>query len=156
MSTHSTGSNTTRNWVIRLVSLYIFSFVAFLLLGFINSSFSNGFFHLFWSALIFTLATVFVKPIVSSFAQKTAEGLKQGKTSTAARVIEYVAVFAVALVIWLILSVLGAAQNPHWFSWILSPVLLLVAWAIYDVVDEKIEAQVAKGYDAATRKRDGI
>ncbi len=155
MSTQSSGSTNTRNWVIRLVSLYVFSYVAFIVMGLFNSSFRVGLFHAFWAALIFTLATVFVKPIVSSFAQKTAEGLKQGKTSTVGRIIEYVAVYVVALVIWWIVAAFTAAENTHWWSMFVAPLFLMVAWIIYDIVDESIERTVAKGYDAAARKLDG-
>lgn len=155
MSTQSSGSTNTRNWVIRLVSLYIFSFAAFLVMGLVNYSFRIGFFQLFWAALIFTLATIFVKPVVSAFAQKTAEGLKQGKTSTASRVIEYLAVYVVAVVIWMLVSWLTRLHNAHWWDFFIAPLFLLVAWFIYDMVDEAIQRTVAKGYDAAARKLDG-
>lgn len=155
MSTQSSGSTNTRNWVIRLVSLYIFSFVAFLLMGLIMPAFRIGFWHTFWAALIFTLATVFVKPIVSSFAQKTADGLKQGKTSTVGRIIEYVAVYIVAVVIWIIVTMLTSLHSTGFWSFLIAPLFLWVAWIVYDIVDESIERTVAKGYDAAARKLDG-
>lgn len=155
MSTQSSGSNNTRNWVIRLVSLYAFSFVAFLVMGLVMPSFRIGFWHTFWAALIFTLATVFVKPIVSSFAQKTAAGLQQGKTPLVARIIEYVAVYIVAVIIWIIVTMLTSLHNTGFWSFLIAPLFLWVAWIVYDIVDETIERAVGKGYDAAARKFDG-
>ncbi len=155
MSTQPTSASNARTWTIRLVSLYIFSYLAFLVMGLFSTAFRIGPLSALWAALIFTLATVFVKPIVESFARKTAEGLKAGQSSTAAKIIEYVAVYAVAVVIWIIISMLSSLSTHNFWNLLTAPLFLLVAWVLYSILDDTIEKYVAKGYDAAVDKLNG-
>ena len=62
-------------------------------------------------------------------------------------------VFAVELVLWILVVWFSGVAVHNWlFGYILPPVFLLIAWAIYDAVDDRLHERAGVLYDRASAK----
>jgi hypothetical protein len=60
-------------------------------------------------------------------------------------------VFAVALGVWAVTVLLSGVSVGHWFwGWVLPPFFILIGWAIYDGIDDRVESHAGALYDKAT------
>ena len=147
---------TTKSWVVRLGTLTLFNIAVLAAIVLFVPSVHGRPFAILWAALLLTAATVWIKPLLSSIASKQAAKGASARSASSQKLIGYAAVFAVALVIWILTVWFTEVRVTGFFwGWVAPPLLLLVAWFIYDVIDDKLEAKAGEVYDAAQRKLGG-
>jgi len=140
-------------WVVRFASLYVFNLVVLLVIGFLLPSVRVGWSAL-WASVILTAATVWLKPLISKAFTGAAARSAQSRTRTGERLVQYGVVFVVELIVWILVVLFsGVRVGGFLWGWILPPLLLLVAWAIYAAVDDRIEKKTGELYDSATGRR---
>lgn len=144
-----------KKWAVRAVSLYVFNVVVLLLIGWLMSSVSVGW-NALWAAVILTLATLALKPTLLKVFRGAAAKSTQTRTKVGEKVVQYVLVFVVELIVW-VLTVLLSGVNVHGWFWgyVLPPVYLLIAWVIYDVIDDRVEAKAGAVFDSVQSKVKG-
>ncbi|TQJ29566.1 hypothetical protein [Microbacterium sp. SLBN-146] len=140
-------------WVVRFVSLYLFNVVVLLVMGWIVPGVAVGW-AAFWAAILLTAATIWLKPVIKkAFAGAAAKSAGQ-RTRAGEWLVQAVLVFLVELIIWIAVVLLSGVSVRGWFwGWVLPPIALLIAWAIYAAVDDRIEARAGAVYDRATGGR---
>ncbi len=133
----------------RFVSLYVFNVAVLLLIGALLSSVRVGWAAL-WASVILTAATIWLKPVIAKAFAAGARRSASQRTKAGEKVVQYASVFAVELIVWLLVVILSAVDVRGWFwGYVLPPLFLLIAWMIYDVVDDRIEARAGDLYDRA-------
>lgn len=137
-------------WVVRFVSLYVFNVLLLLLLGALLPNVRVGWSAL-WAAVILTAATIWLKPLVTRVLGGAADRAARGQSRAVQKLAQYAAVFVVQLVIWILVVIFSGVRTQGVFwAWVLPPIVLLVGWIIYDLVDDKIEARTGVLYDRAS------
>ncbi len=138
-----------RKWIVRFVSLYVFDVVVLLLMGLLPGV-RVGWAAL-WGAVILTAATIWLKPLITKmFRGLTAKSSSQ-RTKLGEKLVQFGLVFVVELIVWLLVVWFSGVDVKGWFwGWILPPIALLIAWIVYDAVDDRIEARAGAVYDKAT------
>lgn len=140
-------------WVVRFVSLYVFNVVVLLLIGWLLPGVRVGWAAL-WAGIILTAATIWLKPVVARWFSGMAAKSSSQRTKAGEKLVQLGLVFVVEFVVWLLVVLFSGVAVTGWFwGWILPPVALLIAWAIYDAVDDRIEARAGALYDRATGGR---
>lgn len=138
-----------KTWIVRFVSLYVFDLVVLLVVGALLPNVQVGWAAL-WGAVILTVATIWVKPAIGAWLRRAADKHRGGVGRAGRKAIEYGSVFLVALAVWLLVVVLtGVRADGLLVGYLLPPVLLLVAWAIYDRIDDVLERRASALYDRA-------
>lgn len=138
-----------RKWLVRFVSLYVFNIAVLLLVGMLLPRVRVGWSAL-WAAVILTAAVLWLKPLVASIFSGIADRGSGTRSSGIERLVRWGLVLAVELVIWIVVVWLSDIHVASWFwGWLLPPVALLIAWAIYDAVDDRIEARADDLYGKA-------
>jgi hypothetical protein len=141
-----------KNWVVRAVSLYAFNVVVLLLIGLLMSSVSVGW-NALWAAVILTLATLALKPALLRMFRGAASKSAQTRTRVGEKLVQYVLVFVVELIVWVLTVLLSGVDVHGWFwGYVLPPLYLLLAWVIYDLVDDRIEARAGAVIDTVQSK----
>ncbi|MES2867434.1 MAG: hypothetical protein V4703_11860 [Actinomycetota bacterium] len=144
-----------KNWIVRAVSLYVFNVVVLLLIGLLMSSVSVGW-NALWAAVILTLATLALKPTLLRMFRGAASKSAQTRTKVGEKVVQYVLVFIVELIVWVLTVWLSGVDVHGWFwGYVLPPLYLLIAWVIYDLVDDRIEARAGAVFDTVQSKVKG-
>lgn len=143
-------------WLVRFASLYVFDVVVLLLIGGFTPGVRVGW-HAFWAALILTAATLWLKPLIHrgfrSLAARSAS--KRGKLVE--KLVQYLLVLAVAAIFWIGLVVFTGVNVSGFFflwGWIAPPVSLTIAWAVWDLIDDAVEARAARLFSRASGSRD--
>lgn len=141
-----------RAWLVRFASLYVFNVVVLLLVGWLLPGVAVGW-SAFWAGLVLTAATLWLKPAVTKlFRGMTARSAHQ-RTKAGEKLVQWGLVFLIELIVWVLVVVLTRVNVSGWFwGWVLPPIALLIAWAIYDAIDDKVEARAGALYDKATRR----
>lgn len=141
-----------KNWLIRAVSLYVFNVAALLLIGLLMRSVSVGW-HALWASVVLTLATLAIKPALLKVFRGSVAKSADSRTRLGEKLVQYGLVFAAELIIW-VLTVLLSGVNVHGWFWgyVLPPVYLLIAWVIYDLVDDRIENKARELIGTTTAK----
>lgn len=135
-------------WVVRFVSLYLFNVVVLLLMGLLPGV-TVGWSAL-WASVILTAATIWLKPLVTKWFQGFAAKSASQRTKAGEKLVQFGLVFVVELLIWLIVVWLsGVRVTGFIWGWVLPPIALLVAWIIYDAIDDKVHAHADAIYDKA-------
>lgn len=144
-----------KNWIVRAVSLYVFNVVVLLLIGLLMSTVSVGW-NALWAAVILTLATLALKPTLLRVFRGAASKSTRTRTRIGEKVVQYVLVFIVELIVWVLTVWLSGVDVHGWFwGYVLPPLYLLVAWVIYDLVDDRIETRASAVYDTVQSKVKG-
>lgn len=139
-----------KSWIVRFASLYVFNVLVLLLIGFLLPSVRVGWAAL-WGAVVLTAATIWLKPLVTRFFTRSAAKSAGQRTRAGEKLVQYGIVFVVELIVWaLVVLASSVAVGGFFWGWLVPPLLLLVAWIIYDVVDDRIEARAGNLYDRAT------
>lgn len=142
-----------KTWIVRFASLYVFNVVVLLAIGMLLPSVRVGWAAL-WAAVILTAATIWLKPLLSKVLGGAAARGAETRTRAGQKIVQYGAVFIVELIVWVVMVLLsGVNINGFFWGWVLPPVLLLIAWAVYDAIDDRIEARAGALYDSATGGR---
>lgn len=144
-----------RAWIIRVASLYAFNVVVLLLIDILMPQVRVGWAAL-WAALVLTVTTLWIKPVITRLLTSAADRRTAGQAAGRARTkaTEYAVTFAVAAIVWILVAIFSGVR-VHGFLWgyILPPLALLAAWALYDVIDDRLEATAGQVYDKATARR---
>lgn len=144
-----------KKWTVRAVSLYVFNVVVLLLIGLLMSSVSVGW-NALWAAVILTLATLALKPMLLRMFRGAASKSAQTRTRVGEKLVQYVLVFIVELVVWVLTVLLSGVNVSGWFwGYVLPPLYLLIAWVIYDLVDDRIESKAEAVFDSVQAKVKG-
>ena len=141
-----------KNWIVRAASLYVFNVVVLLLIGLLMSSVSVGS-NALWAAVILTAATLALKPTLLKAFRGAASKSAQTRTKVGEKVVQYALVFIVELIVWVLTVWLSGVDVDGWFwGYVLPPLYLLIAWVIYDLVDDRIEARTGAVFDTVQSK----
>lgn len=131
-----------RKWIVRALSLYVFDVVVLLLIGLFIPSVRVGLWNSLWAAVVLTLATLLIKPALLRAFQGGAAKSASQRTKTGEKLVQYAIVFIVQLIIWVLTVLLTGVHVQGWFwGYVLPTILLLVAWVIYDLIDDRVEAK---------------
>ncbi|QAY58926.1 hypothetical protein ET475_02200 [Microbacterium protaetiae] len=138
-----------KKWIVRFLTLLIFNIVVLLIIGWLTPA------HVGWAALwagiIMTVLVIWVKPLVARWFRSMAAKSASQRTKIGEKLVQALLAIAVAFVVWIGTVLFSGVHVSGWFwGWILPPVILLVGWAIYDVIDDKVEARAGALYDRAT------
>ncbi|MGO2521267.1 MAG: hypothetical protein ACTH8F_14185 [Microbacterium sp.] len=141
-----------KNWAIRAVSLYVFNVAVLLLIGLLMRSVSVGW-NALWASVVLTLATLALKPTLLRLFRGSAAKSAQSRTRIGEKAVQYGLVFVAELIIWVLTVILSGVDVRGWFwGYVLPPVYLLIAWVIYDLVDDRIEAKTGAVIGSVTSK----
>lgn len=145
-----------KNWIVRVGTLLVFNIAVLLLIVLLVPG-VRGAWSVLWGAVILTAATLWIKPLLTKWfvgaaAKKSGELSKLGLKSLTA-----LSVFVVAFIVWILTILLSGIHVVGWFwGYAIPPIALLIAWLIYDGVDDKLEAQAGRLYDSATGKNRAV
>lgn len=140
-------------WIVRFASLYLFNLLLLWAIGLLLSPVRVGW-AAFWASIVLTLAVLVVKPLVRRMFTGMASRSAGSRTRLGEKVVQYAIVFVVELLIWLLVVWLSPIDVRGWFwGYVLPPVLLLIGFAIYDAIDDRVEARAGALYDRATGGR---
>ncbi|WP_100814185.1 hypothetical protein [Microbacterium lacus] len=141
-----------RTWIVRFVSLYLFNLVVLWLIGLLLASVRVGW-AAFWGSIVLTAATLWIKPLITSWFRGMAARSANQRTRIGEKLTQYVLVLIVAAIVWVLVVLFTSVRVEGWFTgWIVPPVALLIAWAIYDAIDDRVEKRAGHVYDAAAAK----
>ena len=132
--------------------MYVFNVLVLLVVGWLTTA-RVGWTAL-WAAVILTLATIFLKPVLAKAFHGAATGVGR-RAGAGERTIEYLVVYLVAFAIWVVTFLLSGSDPDGFWGWVLPPLILLVGWAIYDVIDDRVEARAGALYDRASSAMGG-
>jgi hypothetical protein len=142
-----------KKWVVRFVSLLVFNILVLLVVGWLTPA-RVGWAAL-WAGIVMTAIVIWIKPLVEKWFRSMAAKSASQRTKAGAKVVEFFLAFAVALLVWIVtvlftgVSIGGGIFGAFW-GWVLPPVILIIGWAIYDAIDDKVETHAGSLYDKAT------
>ena len=132
-----------KKWAVRAISLYVFNVAVLLLIGLLMRSVSVGL-HALWAAVVLTLATLALKPALLKMFRGSAAKSAQTRTRISEKAVQYLLVFVVEMIVWVLTVIFSGVDVRGWFwGYVLPPLYLLLAWVIYDLVDDRIEAKTS-------------
>lgn len=138
-----------KTWIVRFASLYVFNLAVLFLIGLLLPNVSVGWAAL-WAAVILTAATIWLKPVIAKMFAGAASKTANQRTGLAEKLVQYGIVFVVELIVWILVVIFSGVRVGGWFwGWVIPPVLLAIAWIIYDVVDDRIQRTAGDLYDRA-------
>ncbi|MEV7693115.1 hypothetical protein AB0N73_07255 [Microbacterium sp. NPDC089189] len=139
-------------WVVRFASLYLFNVVVLLVIGAIFGSVRVGWAAL-WASLLLTAGTIWLKPLLRRLFRGMAARSASRRSRMAEKLVQALIVFVIELGLWIVVVVFSSVDVRGWLlGWILPPIALLIAFAIYDLVDDRIEARAGALYDRVGRR----
>ncbi|MDQ0726190.1 phage holin family protein [Microbacterium sp. W4I20] len=136
-----------KNGIVRFVSLYVFNVAVLLLIGVLLRGVSVGL-NALWAAIILTLAALFVKPLLRTAFRRSAAKSAGDRTRTGEKVVQYVLVYLVELIVWVLTVWLSGVRSSSFWGYVIPPLLLLVGWVVYDRIDDMLHAKASQVYDA--------
>jgi len=145
-----------KKWVVRFLSLLVFNVVVLLVIGWLTPA-RVGWTAL-WAGIVLTILVIWIKPLVEKWFRSIAAKSADRRTKAGEKVVELLLALAVAFIVWVATVLLsgvrigGGIFGTFW-GYVLPPVILLIGWAIYDVIDDKVEARAGALYDKATGGR---
>lgn len=141
-----------KNAIVRFASLYVFNLVVLLAIGLVLPPVRVGL-HALWAAVILTLAALLLKPALSGAFRRWAAGSSAERTRVGEKVVQYVLVYLVELIIWM-LTVWFSGVSVRGFFWgyVIPPLILLIGWVIYDRLDDRMQARAGDLYDGMRTK----
>lgn len=142
-----------KKWIVRFVSLLVFNIVVLLVIGFLTPA-RVGWTAL-WAGIVLTAIAIWIKPAVHRWFRSMAAKSAGQRTRAGEKVVEFLLAFAVAFLVWIATVVLsgvtiGGGFFGAFWGYVLPPVILLIGWAIYDAIDDRVEAHAGALYDRAS------
>ncbi|WP_029146037.1 hypothetical protein [Microbacterium luticocti] len=138
-----------KKWIVRFCSLLVFNVVVLLLIGWLTPA-RVGWAAL-WAGIVMTALVIWVKPVVTRWFRGMAARSAAQRTKVGEKVVQGLLALAVAFLVWIVTVLLSGVNVHGWFwGYLLPPVILIIGWAVYDLVDDKVEAQASALYDKAT------
>lgn len=139
-----------KKWVVRFAALYVFNLAVLLLIAFLVPGVSVGW-GVLWASVILTAAVIWLKPFIHKVFTGMASRSAGSRTRAGERIVQAVLVFGVELLVWILVVALSGVTVRNWFfGYLLPPLLLLIAWAIYAAIDDRFEARAGALYDRAS------
>lgn len=142
-----------KKWIVRFVSLLVFNIVVLLVIGFLTPA-RVGWSAL-WAGIVLTALAIWIKPAVHNWFRSMAAKSAGRRTRAGEKVVEFLLAFAVAFLVWMVtvwlsgVSIGGGFFGAFW-GYVLPPVILLIGWAVYDAIDDRVEAHAGALYDKAS------
>lgn len=143
-----------KNGIVRFVSLYVFNVAVLLLIGLLLRGVSVGW-NALWAAIILTLAALFVKPLLRSAFRRSAAKSAADRTRAGEKVVQYVLVYLVELIVWVLTVWLSGVRSSSFWGYVLPPLILLLGWVVYDRIDDRLHAKASEVYDAVQSRVTG-
>ncbi len=143
-----------KNGIVRFVSLYVFNVAVLLLIGLLLRGVSVGW-NALWAAIILTLAALFVKPLLRSVFRRSAAKSAADRTKTGEKVVQYVLVYIVELIVWVLTVWLSGVRSTSFWGYVIPPLILLLGWVVYDQIDDKLHAKAGEIYDVVQSRVKG-
>jgi hypothetical protein len=138
-----------KKWVVRFLSLLVFNILVLLIIGWFTPA-RVGWAAL-WAGVILTALTIWVKPLIHRLFQRMTQGSAHQRTKVGEKFVQGALVFLVALIVWILTVVFSGVSAGGWFwGYVLPPVIILVGWAVYDAIDDRVEGSAGALYDRAT------
>ncbi|NLE99220.1 MAG: hypothetical protein GX596_14720 [Propionibacterium sp.] len=138
-----------KKWLVRFLSMYVFNVAVLLVIGWLLPTVRVGWAAL-WAGLILTAATLWLKPLVTRWFRGAAAKSASSRTSFGEKAVQWGLVFVVELIIWILVVIFsGVDVRGFFWGYVLPPIALLIGWAIYDAIDDKVEARAGSLYDRA-------
>ncbi|MCT9002723.1 hypothetical protein [Microbacterium memoriense] len=138
-----------KTWIVRFASLYVFNLVVLFAVGLLLPNVSVGWAAL-WASVILTAATLWLKPVVSKIFTGAARKSAGQRTRLGEKLVQYGIVFLVELIIWVLVVIFsGVRVGGFFWGWVIPPILLAIAWIIYDLADDRIHRTAGELYDKA-------
>jgi len=142
-----------KKWVVRFASLLVFNILVLLVVGWLTPA-RVGWAAL-WAGIVLTALVIWIKPLVEKWFRSMAAKSAGQRTRAGEKLVEFFLAFAVAFLVWIAtvlftgVSIGGGIFGAFW-GWVLPPVFLLIGWAIYGAIDDKVEGHAGTLYDRAT------
>lgn len=144
-----------KKWVVRFLSLLVFDVVVLLVIGWLTPA-RVGWSAL-WAGIVLTALTIWIKPLIHRLFQSMAAGSANQRTKVGEKFVQGLLVFVVALIVWILTVLLSGVTVGGWFwGYVLPPVIILIGWAIYDAIDDRVEGHAGALYDRATHGRSDV
>lgn len=142
-----------KRWVVRLGTAFVFNIVVLLLIVWLVGP-VHGKWSVLWGSVVFTLATLFLKPFFQRFFTAQGERLRDHNAAwLKGKLLTYVVAYVVALVIWILtVAFSGIDVTGFFWGWVAPPLFVLIGWIVYDQVDDALEARAGRLYDAAQQR----
>lgn len=141
-----------KKWVVRFVSLLVFNIAVLLVIGWFTPARVGW--AAVWAGVILTAATIWIKPLITRLFQSMAARSAAQRTKAGEKVVQFFLVLLVAFIVWILTILLSGVSVGGWFwGYVLPPLILVVGWAIYDAIDDRVEAHAGALYDKATGGR---
>jgi len=138
-----------RKWIVRFGSLLVFDVAVLLVIGWLTPA-RVGWSAL-WAGVVLTALTIWIKPAIHRWFQSMASRSAGGRTKLGEKLVQFLLVFAVAALVWAATVAFSGVSVDGWFwGWVLPPVFILIGWAIYDAVDDRVEGHADALYGRAT------
>ncbi|GAA1984103.1 hypothetical protein GCM10009777_17510 [Microbacterium pumilum] len=103
-----------------------------------------------WAGIVLTALTLWIKPLVHRWFQSMAAKSANQRTKLGEKLVQFFLVLAIAVIVWVVTVALSGVSVGGWlWGWILPPVLLVIGWAIYDAIDDRVETHAGALYDRA-------
>jgi hypothetical protein len=148
-----------KKWLVRFLSLLAFNILVLLVVGWLTPA-RVGWAAL-WAGIVLTALVIWIKPLVEKWFRSMAARSAHQRTRAGEKLVEFLLAFAVAFVVWIAVvlftgvSIGGGIFGAFW-GWVLPPVILLIGWAIYGAVDDRVENHAGTLYDKATGTSAGM
>jgi hypothetical protein len=145
-----------KRWVVRVGTAFVFNVLVLLVILWLVPA-VHGTWSVLWASLVFTLATLFVKPFFHRFFLAQGERLRDRNAAwLKGKLLTYLVSYVVALAIWILTVVFsGIHVSGLWWGWVAPPLIVLVGWIVYDQLDDALESKAGELYDAAEEKLTG-
>ncbi|WP_439591654.1 hypothetical protein [Microbacterium sp.] len=138
-----------KKWVVRFVSLLVFNIAVLLIIGWLTPARVGW--AAIWAGIVLTAATIWIKPLITKMFRSMAARSANQRTKAGEKVVQFFLVLLVAFIVWILTILLSGVSVGGWFwGYILPPVILVIGWAIYDAIDDRVEAHAGALYDRAT------
>ena len=143
-----------KNGIVRFAALYVFNVAALLLIGLLQPGVSVGLTAL-WASVVLTLAALFVKPLLAGAFRRSAAKSAAERTKTGEKIVQYVLVYLVELIIWVLTVWLSGVRASGFWAFVLPPLALLFGWMIYDQIDDRLRAKAGEIYESVQARMKG-
>ncbi|AZS39787.1 MULTISPECIES: hypothetical protein [Microbacterium] len=143
-----------KNGIVRFAALYVFNVAVLLLIGLLLPGVSVGL-NALWASVVLTLAALFVKPLLAGAFRRSAAKSAAERTKTGEKIVQYVLVYLVELIIWVLTVWLSGVRASGFWAFVLPPLALLFGWMIYDQIDDRLRAKTGEIYDSVQARMKG-
>ncbi|MGC5166590.1 hypothetical protein [Luteimicrobium sp. DT211] len=145
-----------RRWFVRVGTAFVFNVLVLLVIFWLVPAVHGGW-SVLWASLVFTAATLFLKPFFHRVLLSEGERLRDTRaTWLKGKLLTYGVSYVVALLIWILTVVFSSVSvSGFLWGWLVPPFIVLLGWIVYDQLDDALERKAGELYDAAEQKMRG-